>query len=612
MRQLQLIVVACLALLGVLLWQAVPQPGTASGPAVAAPSAPASERLLIRGARVFDGERTWPTADVLVEQGRIAAVAQKLDAPAGAEIVDGTGHTLLPGLIDAHVHSWGEARRQTLRFGVTTGLEMFGDHQLLAAQRAERESLAATDRGDLWSAGTLITAPGGHGTQFGLPVDTLSDPAQAEAQVRSRIAQGSDFIKLVLDNGHAYGKDVDLPTLDAERVRAVVDAAHAGQRMALVHIAQVDDARSVIDAGADGLVHLYSDRIAEPALAQLLAARGAFVVPTFSVLAALSGSDRASQLAADPAFGTSLDENQRSMLGQRFPPLWRNPKHLSNALANARALHAAGVDLLAGSDAGNPGTAHGASLHLELEWLVQAGLTPEQALRAATALPAKRFGLGDRGRIVAGLRADLVLVEGDPTLDIAATRQIRRVWKNGHPVDLHAVASGTRPAAPLVAITSNFDHPGDWQTANHGGRWRETTDQMVGGQSTVQLAQAASGNGGALAIRGQLAQGASYPWSGAMLFATAEPMQAADASGLTLRFRARGDGRSYSVMVFSGPEEQRIPALWRFTPGDDWQEYVLPLAEVDGADPARLRAIAFAASLPAGQFELHIDEVSLR
>ena len=134
-----------------------------------------------------------------------------------------------------------------------------------------------------------------------------------------------------------------------------------------------------------------------------------------------------------------------------------------------------------------------------------AQMTPEQALRAATALPAKRFGLGDRGRIVAGLRADLVLVEGDPTLDIAATRQIRRVWKNGHPVDLHAAASGTRPAAPLVAITSNFDHPGDWQTANHGGRWRETTDQMVGGQSTVQLAQAASGNGGALAIRGVVA-----------------------------------------------------------------------------------------------------------
>lgn len=612
MAPLRILALACALLLGLLLWQATPQTGAPPDGAREVTAATTDTRFLIRGARVFDGERTWPALDVLVDQGLIAAVGETLEVSPGTRIVDASGQTLLPGLIDAHVHTWGEARRQMLRFGVTTGLEMFGDHRLLAAQKVERESLAATDRGDLWSAGTLITAPGGHGTQFGLPVDTLADPAQAAAQVQTRIAQGSDFIKLVLDNGHAYGKDVDLPTLDAERVRAVVDAAHAGQRMALVHIAQVDDARQVIEAGADGLVHLYSDRLAEPALVQLLAERRAFVVPTFSVLAALSGSDRAAQLAADPVFAASLDQNQRSMLTQRFPPLWRNPKHLENALANARALHAAGVDLLAGSDAGNPGTAHGASLHLELEWLVQAGLSAEQALRAATALPAARFGLRDRGRIAAGLRADLLLVAGDPTRDITATRQIRQVWKNGHLVELAAAASGTVAAGRLAPLTSDFDDASAWQQASHGGLWRETTDQMVGGQSSVQLARVEAASGGALVIRGQLAQGASYPWSGAMLFATPEPMQAADASGHTLRFRARGDGRVYSVMVFSGPEEQRIPALWRFTPGSAWQDYALPLAEVDGADPARLRAIAFAASLPAGQFELQIDEVSLR
>ena len=612
MGSLRIVVVACVALLALLLWQAVPQPAAPAGSRAGPPAAAAGARFVVRGARVFDGERTWPALDVLVDQGRIAAVGENLDVPAGTATVDGRGQTLLPGLIDAHVHTWGEARRQMLRFGVTTGLEMFGDHRLLAGQRAERESLAATDRGDLWSAGTLITAPGGHGTQFGLPVDTLSDPAQAAAQVQARIAQGSDFIKLVLDDGHAYGKDVNLPTLDAGRVQAVIAAAHAGQRMALVHIAQVDDARSVIEAGADGLVHLYSDRIAEPALVQLLAERGAFVVPTFSVLAALSGDDRAAQLAADPVFAASLDASQRSMLTQRFPPLWRNPKHLEHALANARALHAAGVDLLAGSDAGNPGTTHGASLHLELEWLVQAGLSPEQALRAATALPARRFGLGDRGRIAAGLRADLLLVAGDPTRDIRATRQIRAVWKNGHAIELRAAAAASSPASRLAPLSSDFDDARDWQQASHGGHWRETTDQMVGGQSTVRLARAEAAGGGALAIRGELAQGANFPWSGAMLFADATPMHETDATGYTLRFRARGDGRSYSVMVFSGPAEQRIPALWRFTPGPDWQDYTLPLAEVDGADPARLRAVAFAASLPAGQFELLIDEVSLR
>jgi imidazolonepropionase-like amidohydrolase len=104
------------------------------------------------------------------------------------------------------------------------------------------------------------------------------------------------------------------------------------------------------------------------------------------------------------------------------------------ALATVAELHAAGVELMAGSDAPNPGTAHGASLHHELELLVRAGLTPTEALRAATATPARRFGLSDRGRIAPGQRADLLLVRGDPTADIRATRQIERVWKNGAPV----------------------------------------------------------------------------------------------------------------------------------------------------------------------------------
>lgn len=91
--------------------------------------------------------------------------------------------------------------------------------------------------------------------------------------------------------------------------------------------------------------------------------------------------------------------------------------------------------MLAGSDAANPGTAHGPSLLGELDLLVRAGLTPTDALAAATSLPARHFGLTDRGRIAQGMRADLVLVKGDPTRDINATRDITQVWKNGFPIN---------------------------------------------------------------------------------------------------------------------------------------------------------------------------------
>jgi imidazolonepropionase-like amidohydrolase len=98
------------------------------------------------------------------------------------------------------------------------------------------------------------------------------------------------------------------------------------------------------------------------------------------------------------------------------------------------ALRDAGVDILAGTDAahlGPPGMAHGASLHGELQLLVRGGLTPTEALRAATSVTARRFGLDDRGRIAPGLRADLTLVDGDPTVAIEDTLSTRRVWRGG-------------------------------------------------------------------------------------------------------------------------------------------------------------------------------------
>jgi imidazolonepropionase-like amidohydrolase len=112
-----------------------------------------------------------------------------------------------------------------------------------------------------------------------------------------------------------------------------------------------------------------------------------------------------------------------------------HPDLLDRSLRNVRRLHRAGVTILAGTDASNPGTAHGPSIHEEMELLVRAGMTPSEAIAASTAKPAAFFGTADRGRIATGLRADLLLVDGDPTVDIKATRRIVGIWKNGYPVD---------------------------------------------------------------------------------------------------------------------------------------------------------------------------------
>ena len=391
----------------------------------------AGHAFAIRNVRVFDGARVWPRATVLVRDGRVEALGEDIAVPDGFETVDGAGRTLLPGLIDAH--AWGSALADALNFGVTTTLGMFGDPAMNRELKPSREGLAPVAHADHYSSGWLATVPGGHGTQFGLPVPTLSTPVEASPWVEARFAEGSDYIKIVFEPKGVGGLGPPFPSLDAPTMEALIRAAHARDRLAVVHVSRLEPARTALAAGADGLVHVFADRPADEGLIELARERGAFVTPTLAVTASAAGEGEGAALAADPRVAPFLSPDQRQTLEQAFPRL----AFMKTAVGMdaTRRLAAAGVDVLAGSDAPNPGTAHGVSLHHELALLVRAGLTPLEALAAATSVPARRFGLADRGRIGPGARADLLLVAGDPTADIAATLDIERIWKNGAPVE---------------------------------------------------------------------------------------------------------------------------------------------------------------------------------
>jgi imidazolonepropionase-like amidohydrolase len=568
--------------------------------------------FVVQGARVFDGERDLGVATVVVRGGRIESVAARGAAPRGLPVVDGRGKTLLPGLFDAHVHAWGDAQRDMARFGVTTALDMHGIGERAPALRAQRESLDTAAQADLWAAGYAITAPGGHGTQYGFPVPAVEEGTDVDAFIAARVGEGADFIKLIIEDLSAYGPGRRLPTLTSAQVRAAVAAAHARQRLAVAHVSTLDTARDAIDAGADGLVHVFTDAVADEAFVASMRDRRAFVVPTLSVVASMAGGGEGRALAADPRIAPLLTAEQRGSLSADFGAA--SPERLQRALDSVRRLHAAGVDILAGSDAPNPGTAHGASVHHELDLLVRAGLTPAEALAAATSVPARRFGIADRGRIAEGLRADLVLVDGDPLQDIAATRAIAAVWKNGHRVERDAGA-GAPPAAAAPADTLVSDFDGDSMSAAFGS-WQPTTDQMAGGASTVQhavVAGGADGSRGALRVAGEVKAGFAFPWAGVMFLPSDQPMAPVDLSTRDeLVFRVRGDGRSYSAMLFSGPSAQGMPSTQAFVAGPDWTEVRLPLSAFPGGDPARVRGIAFTAGPPLGAFEFVIDHVELR
>ena len=614
MSLLRLIVAASLVLLAGLLWLSLRTPDAGSAlraPAAAAAPETAPGEFAVRDVRVFDGEKTIERATVHVRDGRIVAVGDALALPEGIAIVEGSGRTLLPGFIDAHVHTWGEARRDALRFGVTTELDMFSDPAQLAAARSERAAFGATDRADLWSAGFLATAAGGHGTQFGVAVPTLAAPGEAAAWVAARKAEGSDWIKLVREDMHVYGSARALATLDRATAAAVIEAAHAQDLQALVHVSAQEDARVSIEDGADGLVHVFHDAPADDAFVALARERGAFVVPTLTVIAGFSG--RGTVLHEDPQLLPWLSAEQRGTLSARFPAP-PQPSHLQHALESVRRLHAAGVTVLAGTDAPNPNTAHGASMHDELALLVEAGLTPAEALAAATVRVADAFDLDDRGRIAPDLRADLVLVEGDPTRDIGATRAIATIWKNGRPVERpqQAAASSDENLAKLEPRRL-----GDFDTAsaNNDG-WGPTTDAMAGGSSIVapvRIDAGADASAGALRVGGEIRDGSPFPWSGVFFAPAAIPMQPVDAGAVReLVFQARGDGRDYAVLLFSGEQPRPIPAQVVFRPGAEWGEVRVAFADVEGFDPRTLRGIAICAQAPAGAFRIDLDAVELR
>lgn len=578
----------------------LPTPAAIPPPAAPLPSV----AFEIRDVRLFDGERVVEHATVRISEGRISGIerAGKAVAAGSLPVIDGSGRTLLPGLIDAHTHSWGAALERAIVFGVTTQLDQFGDLELA------RQSRAAPSTGaDLFTAGTLITRAGGHGTQFRPGIATLEAGADADAFVAARLAEGSDWIKLVLEDGHELGLPTLLPTLDATAVQAVVAAAHRRKALVVAHVHALEAAEMAVSAGVDGLVHTVVDTLPTAAWAQSVAARKVFVIPTLSVL---GGSDESQRLARDARLLPFLNRAEIAQLaapGVLSEMAGGEARSRSLARGSVRIWRAAGVKLLAGTDAANPGTTWGASLHGELELLVNAGLSPVEALAAATAFAADAFRLQDRGRIAVGKRADLLLVEGDPTRDIRAARAIVGVWKNGRAMNRLLAAAAPYPRLAERA-TEGFE-------AGKPAHWTVTTDAARGGASSATLSvRHEDSSGHFLRVDSEVRDGFPFPWAGALwtLADTATAagdghLQPVDLGLLTeLSFRARGSAGDLMVLV----EGLSRPMAFPIEASETWRNHRLDLKAL-GVPTEAVMAILFAAGPELGRFTIELDDVVL-
>lgn len=358
-----------------------------------------SEAIAITHVRVFDGNGLTDERTVVIEHGVI------FEATTGERTVDGRHGTLLPGFIDSHVHlrSVAELERGT-HWGCTTMLDMAAPSMAITDDLRHRTGLA-----DIRGAGNPASAPGGiQTTRMGFPASSeVTGPADASRFVAERVAEGADYIKIIVEDPARMGP----AAFDVATITALVEAAHQAGLKAIAHVTAVTAFKNAAEAGVDILTHAPIDAGVDEELARSLAQRGIVSVPTLIMMHSV-----ASRLKHLPTHGAGSD--------------------YAYARATVSTLHRAGVPILAGTDA-NAGSVspapvpHGEALHEELRLLVEAGLTPIEALRSATVTPAAFFGFTDRGVIEAGRRADLLLVEGDPTQDIAATRAIRGIWVAG-------------------------------------------------------------------------------------------------------------------------------------------------------------------------------------
>ncbi|SPL88493.1 amidohydrolase [[Actinomadura] parvosata subsp. kistnae] len=389
--------------------------------------------FVIAGARIFDGVRLLGAGNVVVSGGRIRSVTSGGAVPQGMPVHDGRGRTLVPGLIDSHTHYSEVSRRDAPRFGVTTELNLFSTLAELGDFADRRRSHAPTSLPDLWTAGTWATVPGGWGTGQGIDFPVLEDGMDPAAFVDARLAEGSDFLKIALEDVGMQGEPI--PALSAAQVRGLAAAARRRGVRSVVHVSKQRYARMAFDNGVSGLAHVPSDVPADEEFLRAAKGSGGFVTSTLALLGAATYADDPARAAVvdDPRVAPYLSPDQRRQLETPWPV--KMPWNVETGLDNVGRLRRAGVPILAGTDAGAFGVAHGVSMLVELESLVRAGLRPAEALAAATSGPAAAYGLADRGRVRPGLHADLVLVNGDPTRDITVMRDVAAVWKNGSLID---------------------------------------------------------------------------------------------------------------------------------------------------------------------------------
>ncbi|MCR9245840.1 MAG: CIA30 family protein [bacterium] len=565
--------------------------------------------LVFRGGRIFDSASATsrPLGQLRIAGGKVLAEAPDDAAiPADARVVDTTGKTLVPGMFDLHVHiavpgaPWSTVVQatpeQNLRShaycGVLHVVDLHGNEATIFDLR--ETSKQAPDMARLYAAGAAFTRPGGHATQFGIPANTIDEPADVTKRMATLLPKQPDVIKAVVEHG-GWGGLNEMPTLDDRLFAEVARQTKAAKLPLFSHVWSPAEAMLATRYGANALAHgVFLGPVTDELVAAMQQRDTGYIATLAVVLASVhtmkGNSPYDHALAREclhpDLIGAYLDEATRASL-QGSPMVRIGMRQEKLYLNNIKKLEENDIAIGIGTDAGNPLVPHGPAVIFELERHVAAGLTPGQALRSATATAARLLRVDDRfGSLATGKVADVIVVDGDPATDITHMWHIDAVYKAGAACDRAATAAAVkqlaRPVvtiaagtdvAPLVDDFADQDLECDW-----GGKWEPTTDAIAGGKSKCSVAAAKVDGHDVLKVTGELNKGFQWgPWSGAAVQWDPAVKRLVDASQYTgLRLRIRGTKRNYTVTCHRAAVRDFNFWTAKFEATGEWQTIDLP------------------------------------
>lgn len=354
--------------------------------------------VVITNVDVFDGMVIKEGVNFVFRDSLIIAIDQTGKKYKNATLIDGRGKTIIPPLINAHVHiASPENLKEALQVGIFGMMDMFTVDRRAIYLRSFNDS---TNYAHYYSSHIGATAPNGHGTQYGVKIPTINDSLSPAAFVKERIRLGADYLKITQE--HTMAK------LNSAQLSELISEAHRHHKIVVAHVSELNDAIELVNSDIDGLAHIwYRENVfASEIELNKLKNNNTFIIPTLSVI------EKAIAYAAETRSDTSMMPFEK-------------------VLQEVNKAYQKGIPILAGTDARNFNMNYTTQYFEEFKLLSQSGMSNIDVLKAGTSNIYKAFQLKEFNNLTRHSLANFILIEGKPQLKIEDIRNKKRIWKKG-------------------------------------------------------------------------------------------------------------------------------------------------------------------------------------